>query len=270
MGDTHFIHKNEAPSHKNEGLFLHYYRDIRETFAFCALPPPGSARTVTLWPRSRPEFGGTGAEFVTRIRMLYRGGLALFLLCLALAGCQTGVKQNTTDAAAGSPAEQATLAAFRQEPSAVGGKTHVVAFVRPGRDMTPYGVSHLAVPVSLNGGPPRAFVLDTGAPVTTILISKRLFDSALVAQKLNGAQPVRVRGISGATATAYRVTAKSIAVGDLSVVPFTYVLLSSERDLADLGDTPYGPVVGILGNDFLSRYRVTVDYRNHVVSLEER
>src|SRR5262249_37805081 len=145
-------------------------------------------------------------------------------------------------------------------------RSHIVTFVRPGRDMARQGVAHVAVPVSLNDGPPRAFILDTGAPVTTVLISKRLFDSALVAQKLEEAAPTRVQGISGASSTAYRATARSIAVGTTRVESFSYVLMSSERDLADLGDTPYGPVVGILGNDFLSRYRVTLDYRNQTVS----
>ena len=197
--------------------------------------------------------------------MSYRGIPFCLLLASALAGCETSAPQNLTTLRRPT-ADQALLASYTQTPSRVASpKTHVVTFVRPSQ-----AASHIAVPVSLNDGPPRAFILDTGAPVTTVLISKQLLKLASVAQRLDAATPTRIQGISGDAATAYRTTAKSIAVGPTRVAPFPYVLMSADRNLSDLGQTPYGPVVGILGNDFLSRYRVTVDYQRRTVTLEDR
>jgi hypothetical protein len=189
---------------------------------------------------------------------------ASFLVLSILAGCESGSGPATRTEA------EPVLASSQLPPS---GQSNVIRFVRLGQGGKPHAggaVGHIAIPVSLNGGPPRAFILDTGAPVTTVLISEELLSVPAVAKRLTAARPARIRGISGATAMAYETSAKSIAVGSYRVSHFPYVLMSAERDLGELGGTPYGPVVGILGNDFLSQYRVTVDYRASTVSLEER
>lgn len=199
-------------------------------------------------------------------------GVSLCLLLLsAIAGCESGAARNPSTLRQPT-ADQVFVAAYTQPPvRATSGKVYVVSFVRPSQDLAAAGgIAHVAVPVSLNDGPPRAFILDTGAPVTTVLISKRLLELAGVTQKLSGAPPTQIQGISGESMAAYRATARSIAVGLTRVAPFPYVLMSSDRNLSDLGQTPYGPVVGILGNDFLSRYRVTVDYQRGTVTLEDR
>ena len=143
--------------------------------------------------------------------MLLRGTIWCSILALIVAGCESGAVQNTS--AAKRPADRAVAASFNQGPAPTG-RTHVVGFVRPGQDSAGHGgLAHIAVPVSLNDGPPRAFILDTGAPVTTVLISKDLLKLTSVAQKLEAASPTRIQGISGATATAYRTTARSIPPG---------------------------------------------------------
>ena len=134
--------------------------------------------------------------------MSYRGIPFCLLLASALAGCETSAPQNLTTLRRPT-ADQALLASYTQTPSRVASpKTHVVTFVRPSQ-----AASHIAVPVSLNDGPPRAFILDTGAPVTTVLISKQLLKLASVAQRLDAATPTRIQGISGDAATAYGITA---------------------------------------------------------------
>lgn len=216
--------------------------------------------------------------------MLCRSGsrcAAYVALVLSVVGCQPWTREETPPVQADRPdplpgEPQAILAADRAQPSVLEQgpafrRSNVVTFTRPGEGPgRPAGSAHIAVPVSLNGGPPRAFLLDTGAPVTTVLVSREVLDTAAVSRKLERADAVHLQGISGAKVTAYRATARSIAVGSTRTGPFPYVVMAAERDLGDLGDTPYGPVVGILGNDFLARYRVTVDFAGRTVSLEAR
>jgi predicted aspartyl protease len=127
---------------------------------------------------------------------------------------------------------------------------------------------HIAVPVSINGGPTMAFLVDTGAPRTTMFIPGELLNVPAISQRFKSADQT-MQGVGGA-ASAYRMRADSFAVGQTKVAPFEYIVMADRQDLLRGMTTPYGPVAGVLGNDYLSQYRVTIDYQEQKVWLENR
>src|SRR5438046_2141907 len=96
---------------------------------------------------------------VTQRKVLYEDWMSLFrsglivVWCAGIflfAGCEVAPEPvaNTTGS---SPAPRAVTVPFHR-PTAAG--------------------DHIAIPVSLDGGPVRSFIVDTGAPVTSIMVSK--------------------------------------------------------------------------------------------------
>jgi predicted aspartyl protease len=106
-----------------------------------------------------------------------------------------------------------------------------------------HGLGVWIVPVVLNDGPTARFLVDTGSSVTVL--------SPKVAARLGvvgaGTSPVELHTLGGRTMGPSAVLA-SLRVGDLEL-----------RDAPVVLHDPGPGLDGILGNTFLSRYRVTVD-----------
>jgi predicted aspartyl protease len=106
-----------------------------------------------------------------------------------------------------------------------------------------HGLGVWIVPVVLNDGPTARFLVDTGSSVTVL--------SPKVAARLgvagSGTSPVELHTLGGRTVGPSAVLA-SLRVGDLEL-----------RDAPVVLHDPGPGLDGILGNTFLSRYRVTVD-----------
>ena len=113
------------------------------------------------------------------------------------------------------------------------------------------------VPVFVNGGGPWAFAVDTGASAT--VVSLALAD----ALRLERAGSAAMTGAGGMLRTTLgRVSALAVgaaAVRDLPVVVSDF--------LKQLGDAVETQVDGVLGYNFLRRFRVTIDYPNGVLWL---
>jgi len=115
--------------------------------------------------------------------------------------------------------------------------------------------SPILVDARLNGGRSARLILDTGASAT--MISPRTLSALGV--DMSGARPAEVRGVTG-TASARAVYIESIEVGAAKAGPL-WVLAHDAGMLQ--GD-------GLLGRDFLDRFKITIDTRERVVTLGER
>jgi Aspartyl protease/Domain of unknown function (DUF4124) len=115
--------------------------------------------------------------------------------------------------------------------------------------------SPILVTVRINGLRTVRLVLDTGAEHT--LIHTRTL--AAIGVDPTGGRPITVMGVTGAADGRY-VGLESLEVGEASVAPLgviAYDLLLREGD-------------GLLGRDFLDRFKVSVDIEARVVILSPR
>jgi predicted aspartyl protease len=105
----------------------------------------------------------------------------------------------------------------------------------------------------INGRAPVQLMLDTGASRTTIS------PAALVGLGVTyrDAPKVEIRGVTG-TASAYLVGLESLEVGGARVGPLR--VLSHDAQMG-------GGAQGLLGQDFLSYFRVTIDNARGQVEL---
>ncbi len=124
-----------------------------------------------------------------------------------------------------------------------------------------YGERHVWLKASLNGGPAEDFLLDTGASLTVI-------DSAYAAHRgLTSEGRLQVAG-AGAAGGASLSQVDSIVVGG----SHGGVVLTGQK-VALLSLDPYlepffwRPVAGVLGYDFISRFVMTVDYDQGLLTL---
>jgi len=122
-----------------------------------------------------------------------------------------------------------------------------IAFV-PGRS--------IMVTATINGRAPVQLILDTGAARTTIS------PAALVGLGVTyrDAPKVEIRGVTG-TASAYLVGLESLEVGEARVSPLA--VLSHDPQMGRGSQ-------GLLGQDFLNHFRVTIDNARGVVELASK
>jgi predicted aspartyl protease len=111
----------------------------------------------------------------------------------------------------------------------------------------------IMVEALINGQGPVGLLLDTGADATVIT------PDALIALRVSyrHAQQVPLRGIGG-TATGYLVVLESLEVGGARVAPMRVVSHDAEFEPG---------VAGLLGRDFLSHFRVSIDNTRGIVEL---
>ena len=127
----------------------------------------------------------------------------------------------------------------------------------PEPDPTPINAAtdaanHLTVDVRINGNGPYHFVVDTGAD-RTILASE-----VAVELGLSHGEKVMLRGVVRAVLTE-AVSILTMTFGSITKRHLTVPTLS--RSLLDAD--------GYLGLDFLDRHRVTFDFQNHLIQVNE-
>jgi predicted aspartyl protease len=134
--------------------------------------------------------------------------------------------------------------------------------VAPGRVVATGGTEikftpgrEILVDARLNGGTPVTLLLDTGAQRT--VINPRALVAAGVA--LQTGQAVQMKGATG-TASVNTVQVDSVEVGEARVA--TLVVISHDID--------HDGVDGLLGRDFLDQFKVSIDNREGLVTLNPR
>ena len=144
-----------------------------------------------------------------------------------------------------SPAPTATPAAS----AATSGASTEIRFV-PGK--------HIVVEARINGGASVKLILDTGAAGT--LISPRALEAAGVSLTRE-ARTARTRGVArGTELEVQQVAVESLQVGDARVA--NMVVSSYEMDMPD--------AEGLLGQDFLGNFNVSIDAGAGVVKLTKK
>jgi hypothetical protein len=118
---------------------------------------------------------------------------------------------------------------------------------------------HLGVDVRINGQGPFRLVLDTGSPVTFISTraAKRLGISSGASQA--GGMMGFGMGMNPFA------SAKSMAVGKAEVKDLSIMVL--DHPVIEMIGTVEGPIDGIVGFTFFSRFRTTIDYSKRLATL---
>jgi len=119
------------------------------------------------------------------------------------------------------------------------------------------GEHHFAQ-VSIDGGPPRTFLVDTGAGLTAI--SKELADTLGLAM---GAS-MDIVGLGGGV-EAHSATLKSVAMGSIVRKDVSCLVL----DFGDMRQSMGLEVEGILGFSALNRYQVTFDFARGALEIAQ-
>jgi predicted aspartyl protease len=123
--------------------------------------------------------------------------------------------------------------------------------------LTRHGEHHFA-DVSINGGPPRTFLIDTGAGLTAI--SRELADTLGLA--LGGAMDIV--GLGGGV-EARSATLQSVGFGTLTRQGVSCLVLDFDEMRRSMGLE----VEGILGYSALNRYAVTFDFARGTLELAQ-
>jgi predicted aspartyl protease len=111
----------------------------------------------------------------------------------------------------------------------------------------------IIVDAKINGGTPTRLLLDTGADSTLI---SPLVLSAAGAPLTRGGTATRITGVTG-TSDVQRVAVESIEIGEARVSGLQVVA----HDMGQPG------IDGLLGRDFLDRFKVTIDSSTGVLTI---
>ena len=111
----------------------------------------------------------------------------------------------------------------------------------------------IIVDAKINGGTPTRLLLDTGADTTLI---SPLVLSAAGASLTRGGTSTRITGVTGAS-DVQRVAVESIEIGEVRVSGLQVVA----HDMGQPG------IDGLLGRDFLDRFKVTIDSTTGVLTI---
>ena len=112
---------------------------------------------------------------------------------------------------------------------------------------------------TVGGGIPRSFVVDTGGEVISISLGTARLLPPLTVRRV----PVNVYGTSGWDEQAYLRPGTNLAFQGLLYPNYSVVVLNLHRPSALLGFH----IGGIIGHEFLSDYRVTLDLNRSVMKL---
>jgi predicted aspartyl protease len=111
----------------------------------------------------------------------------------------------------------------------------------------------IVVEAKINGGTSTRLLLDTGADTTLI---SPLVLSAAGASLIRGGTSTRITGVTG-TSDVQRVPVDSIEIGEARVSQLSVVA----HDMGQPG------IDGLLGRDFLDRFKVTIDSSTGLVTI---
>ena len=116
----------------------------------------------------------------------------------------------------------------------------------------------ILVPVYVDGKGPYEFILDTGAY------------RCLLSPELSSSIGIRAESQQRATGVGGTITISSAHVSSLTVGAARQenVEVAITDELSRLGEAVQSKVDGVLGSNFLKDFRLTLDYRRGVVSLE--
>lgn len=123
---------------------------------------------------------------------------------------------------------------------------------------------HIALKVKFNGQGPFRMILDTGAPLC-LLGNRAALKIGLVKPQPKSATPdspiaAMMKSMRGAAKL------KSVQVGDVHTEDLSIMVL--DHPTIDALATVVGPLDGILGLPFFSRFRMTLDYSKGTASFE--
>ncbi|HEY1751784.1 MAG TPA: aspartyl protease family protein [Caulobacteraceae bacterium] len=131
-----------------------------------------------------------------------------------------------------------------------GGRPAVIAFQLV--------AGEIIVPVSVDGGPPLPFFLDSGAlNLITPEAARRLHVDVAGALNTNGA------GDAQATASVAHV--RSYRVGQAELTDQRFVVIPLPRDVIALGGAQ--PLAGLIGYEFLRRFAVRIDFHRKLLTV---
>lgn len=116
---------------------------------------------------------------------------------------------------------------------------------------------HMLVRVTVNGKGPYSLIFDTGAPIN------------LVSSKVAKAAGLKQSGFS-LFATPKPVEVRELAVGDVSAekVPVLVMDHPTVAIISEAFSEDYGPIEGIIGFPFFSRFATTIDYQAKQMTLK--
>jgi PDZ domain/Aspartyl protease len=117
---------------------------------------------------------------------------------------------------------------------------------------------HLILEATIDGGPPRPFLFDTGA---VNLITP---DVARVPRTAE-TQTARVGGFGPKTPVAQKTKVGRIAIGALVLEQPNVLVVDLPNHLVDRGSKPR--LAGLIGSELLTRYAVTIDFQKRTLTL---
>jgi len=176
-------------------------------------------------------------------------------LILAVAGCSSHPTAANPAGPAESPAAPATIDATPPAAAAPAAPA-----VPTGTRSFPFEFSggKVFVDVMVNGKGPYPFALDTGSPPTCIDI-KLAKDLGLAVTEIG-----RVGGAGEGTAAYGSAQDVALTFGGVSLPPRTMMAADLNERLAPFGARP---VMGLIGNDFVSSRIVELDYPNERITI---
>jgi len=121
---------------------------------------------------------------------------------------------------------------------------------------------HIIMPVSINGGHPLNFILDSGAATTVIFESHRTKKI-----ELDRSFPISLSGAGhGKSSIAFNVKDTDITVGSLTLkgASVVYLPVDSAQFFKSLDEVYFD---GVIGYDFLQRFPLEIDYERMIVSI---
>jgi len=119
----------------------------------------------------------------------------------------------------------------------------------------------IVVDVKINGKGPFHFSVDTGASVTVVTPS-----AARIAKIKYGHAKAATAVSASSRAATYLSQLDTLEIGDLIVNEIDVAVIG----LATVNRATHLNLGGLLGYNFLSRFRVTIDYDRAVLSLQTR
>lgn len=116
---------------------------------------------------------------------------------------------------------------------------------------------HMVVSVKVNGQGPFRLIFDTGAPVT--IISSKVANQSGIKPSSKISLPIFGNG--------GQVSIKKMEAGDCSSEDIQAILM--DHPTVAVISRFFGPIEGILGYTFFSKYQITIDYKEKLMTFSK-